>query len=201
MNPDAGTLAAGGPVDLDLSKVAPGQQVVVRWRSRPVFVINRPAKAARRAQVAGLAGSARRPAIAAEPAAALRQELASLGEARIRCAGRHLHPSRLHPDVLSAAERKPARGRLAGRLFLSLPRLEIRPWPGVFSAAFRRPTTCRYRPIVSSATRKFALVKIRPARASILPRSGRFRWLLPSCRGGINSPLVGQRIDTILGYE
>ncbi len=43
MNPDAGTLAAGGPVDLDLSKVAPGQQVAVRWRSRPVFVTNRPA--------------------------------------------------------------------------------------------------------------------------------------------------------------
>jgi len=45
MNPDAGTLAAGGPVDLDVSKVAPGEQVVVRWRSRPVFVINRPPQA------------------------------------------------------------------------------------------------------------------------------------------------------------
>ena len=44
MNPDTATLAAGGPVELDLSKVSPGQQVVVRWRSRPVFVINRPAK-------------------------------------------------------------------------------------------------------------------------------------------------------------
>jgi ubiquinol-cytochrome c reductase iron-sulfur subunit len=44
MNPDAGTLAAGGPVELDLSKVEPGQQVVVRWRSRPIFVINRPPK-------------------------------------------------------------------------------------------------------------------------------------------------------------
>lgn len=41
MNPDASTLAAGGPVDLDLSKVQPGQQVVVRWRERPVFVVNR----------------------------------------------------------------------------------------------------------------------------------------------------------------
>ena len=41
MNPDAATLAAGGPVDLDLDKVAPGQQVQVRWRSRPIFVINR----------------------------------------------------------------------------------------------------------------------------------------------------------------
>lgn len=41
MNPDASTLAAGGPVELDLGKVAPGQQVVIRWRSRPVFVTHR----------------------------------------------------------------------------------------------------------------------------------------------------------------
>ncbi len=41
MNPDAATLAAGGPVVLDLEKVAPGQQVVVRWRSKPVFVTHR----------------------------------------------------------------------------------------------------------------------------------------------------------------
>jgi len=42
MEPDASTLAAGGPVDFDLGKVQPGQQVVVRWRSRPVFIVNRP---------------------------------------------------------------------------------------------------------------------------------------------------------------
>ncbi len=41
MNPDAATLAAGGPVELDLGKVAPGQQVVVRWRNRPIFVTRR----------------------------------------------------------------------------------------------------------------------------------------------------------------
>jgi ubiquinol-cytochrome c reductase iron-sulfur subunit len=45
MNPDAATLAAGEPVELDLRRVAPGQQVQVRWRSRPVFVINRTGKA------------------------------------------------------------------------------------------------------------------------------------------------------------
>lgn len=45
MEPDQATLAAGGPVDLDLSKVQPGQQVVVRWRGRPVFVVNRPQNA------------------------------------------------------------------------------------------------------------------------------------------------------------
>ena len=41
MNPDASTLAAGGPVDLDVSKIAPGQQVVIRWRERPIFVYHR----------------------------------------------------------------------------------------------------------------------------------------------------------------
>lgn len=45
INPDAATLAAGGPVELDLKTVAPGQQVVVRWRSRPVFVTHRTAAA------------------------------------------------------------------------------------------------------------------------------------------------------------
>jgi ubiquinol-cytochrome c reductase iron-sulfur subunit len=43
MNPDASTLAAGGPVELDLGKIQPGSQSVVRWRERPIFVINRTA--------------------------------------------------------------------------------------------------------------------------------------------------------------
>jgi ubiquinol-cytochrome c reductase iron-sulfur subunit len=41
MNPDASTLAAGGPVDLDVSKIPPGQQVAIRWRERPIFVFHR----------------------------------------------------------------------------------------------------------------------------------------------------------------
>src|SRR6516162_6471129 len=45
MNPDAATLAAGGPVDVDISKIAPGQQISVRWRERPIFLINRSPKA------------------------------------------------------------------------------------------------------------------------------------------------------------
>ena len=44
MNPDAATLARGGPVDADLSHLQPGQQIVVRWRGRPIFIVNRPAK-------------------------------------------------------------------------------------------------------------------------------------------------------------
>lgn len=45
MDPDASTLAAGGPIELDLDKVAPGQQVAVQWRGRPVFVTQRTPKA------------------------------------------------------------------------------------------------------------------------------------------------------------
>jgi ubiquinol-cytochrome c reductase iron-sulfur subunit len=42
MNPDAAAVAAGAPVDIDLSQVQPGQQVTVVWRSKPVFIVNRP---------------------------------------------------------------------------------------------------------------------------------------------------------------
>jgi ubiquinol-cytochrome c reductase iron-sulfur subunit len=41
LNPAADVLAAGGPVDIDLTKVAPGQQVIVQWRGKPIFIINR----------------------------------------------------------------------------------------------------------------------------------------------------------------
>lgn len=42
MNPDAATLAAGGPVEVDVGKLAPGQQIAVRWRGKPIFIVNRP---------------------------------------------------------------------------------------------------------------------------------------------------------------
>lgn len=41
MNPDAATLAAGGPVDIDVSSLALGQQMVVNWREHPVFIVRR----------------------------------------------------------------------------------------------------------------------------------------------------------------
>ena len=41
MNPDASTLAAGGPVDVDVSKVEEGAQIVVYWRQRPIFIFHR----------------------------------------------------------------------------------------------------------------------------------------------------------------
>jgi ubiquinol-cytochrome c reductase iron-sulfur subunit len=44
MNPDASTLAAGGPVDVDVSKVQEGAQIVIYWRQRPIFIFHRSAQ-------------------------------------------------------------------------------------------------------------------------------------------------------------
>ena len=41
MNPAADVIAAGAPMDIDLSRIAPGQQVIVRWRGTPVLIVNR----------------------------------------------------------------------------------------------------------------------------------------------------------------
>src|SRR5580658_8546699 len=41
MNPARDTLSAGAPVDIDISKIQPGQQIIVLWRSRPIFIVNR----------------------------------------------------------------------------------------------------------------------------------------------------------------
>lgn len=45
MNPSADVLAAGAPIDVDLSKLEPGQQIVVMWRGMPILMINRSADA------------------------------------------------------------------------------------------------------------------------------------------------------------
>ena len=44
MNPDASTLAQGGPVEVDLGKIQPGQQIMVRWQDKPIFVLHRAPK-------------------------------------------------------------------------------------------------------------------------------------------------------------
>lgn len=39
--PSAKALAAGAPVEADISKLEPGQQITVEWRGKPVFVLRR----------------------------------------------------------------------------------------------------------------------------------------------------------------
>jgi ubiquinol-cytochrome c reductase iron-sulfur subunit len=44
MNPDASTIAAGAPVEVDLSPIAEGQVIKVFWRSKPIFISHRTKK-------------------------------------------------------------------------------------------------------------------------------------------------------------
>ncbi len=44
MNPDASTIAAGAPIDVDLGPIAEGQVIKVFWRSKPIFISHRTKK-------------------------------------------------------------------------------------------------------------------------------------------------------------
>jgi ubiquinol-cytochrome c reductase iron-sulfur subunit len=44
MNPDASTIAAGAPVEVDLAPIAEGQVIKVFWRGRPIFISHRTKK-------------------------------------------------------------------------------------------------------------------------------------------------------------
>ena len=41
MEPDASTIAAGGPLEVNLAPIAEGQIVKVFWRSKPIFIFHR----------------------------------------------------------------------------------------------------------------------------------------------------------------
>jgi ubiquinol-cytochrome c reductase iron-sulfur subunit len=41
MNPSAATRAAGAPVEVDVSKLEPGQLITITWREKPVWVLRR----------------------------------------------------------------------------------------------------------------------------------------------------------------
>ena len=41
MSPSARARAAGAPVEIDISKLADGQRVIVEWRGKPVWVVKR----------------------------------------------------------------------------------------------------------------------------------------------------------------
>ena len=41
MQPSAKARAAGAPVEVDISKIEPGQRIIVEWRGKPVWVVRR----------------------------------------------------------------------------------------------------------------------------------------------------------------
>jgi ubiquinol-cytochrome c reductase iron-sulfur subunit len=55
MNPDQATIAAGAPVDIDISPVAEGKVIKVFWRGKPIFINHRTKKEIEEAQSVNLA--------------------------------------------------------------------------------------------------------------------------------------------------
>lgn len=44
MNPDASTIAAGAPIEVDLAPIAEGQDIKVFWRGKPIYIMHRTKK-------------------------------------------------------------------------------------------------------------------------------------------------------------
>ena len=44
-SPSARARSAGAPVEADISKLEPGQQIIIKWRGKPVWVVRRDEKA------------------------------------------------------------------------------------------------------------------------------------------------------------
>ena len=57
MNPDASTIAAGAPIEVDLTPITAGQVIKVFWRGKPIFINHRTPKEieeARKVELASL---------------------------------------------------------------------------------------------------------------------------------------------------
>jgi ubiquinol-cytochrome c reductase iron-sulfur subunit len=55
MNPDASTIAAGAPIEVDLTPIADGQDIKVFWRGKPIYISHRTKKQIEEAQSVNVA--------------------------------------------------------------------------------------------------------------------------------------------------
>jgi ubiquinol-cytochrome c reductase iron-sulfur subunit len=79
--PSAKALAAGAPVEADISKLEPGQQITLEWRGKPVWVLRRtPEMVSRLAQNAALladpeSGASKQPDYVKGPGRSIKPEV------------------------------------------------------------------------------------------------------------------------------
>ena len=104
MSPDAATIAAGAPLDVDIGALAAGQQIMVSWRGHPIVIVSRPPAALKTLQDPALV------ALLSDPGSQVRQQPPyaenwhrSLKPEVAVLVG-YLHPSRMHPDSIRAQQ-------------------------------------------------------------------------------------------------
>ena len=93
INPSADVVAGGAPIDIDLSEIEPGQQIVVLWRGAPILIVNRTPAALKTLQAPTLISLLSDPTSSAHRRPPLCGQLAPLDQADIRGVGRDLYPS------------------------------------------------------------------------------------------------------------
>jgi ubiquinol-cytochrome c reductase iron-sulfur subunit len=98
MSPDRATIAAGAPISVDISQIAPGQQIQVSWRSKPIMIVNRPPEALKVLPEPKLTEQLSDPdsEVHQQPSYARNWHR---GQPGIRGSVRYLHPSRLHSEI------------------------------------------------------------------------------------------------------
>ena len=172
MNPDAATIAAAGPVDIDIQQLQPGQRVVALWAARPVFVVKRdqPALDELKNQklLDGLrdpnSQEAQQPAYAANWSRSIKPEILVLVGV---CT--HLGCIPLFDPAPNATD--PAPDWPGGFFAPATGRNTIS--PAGCSRAFPRPTISPFHPIIFPTTRQSGSAKIRRGRISTSIRSCR----------------------------
>jgi ubiquinol-cytochrome c reductase iron-sulfur subunit len=78
--PSARALAAGAPVEADISKIEAGQQITIEWRGKPVWILQRTPEML--AQLPKNTGPPRGPGVQGRRAAGLREGPGALHQAR-----------------------------------------------------------------------------------------------------------------------
>ncbi len=125
MRPSARALSLGGPVDVDISKLEDGQMLTVEWRGKPVWILRRtPAMLAQLERNAPLLADPDSRVASQQPKYATNLQRLRFDRPGV---GRCLHASWL--CAVGTTGRRPGIGtgrRLARRIFLSVPRLDVR---------------------------------------------------------------------------
>ncbi len=123
--PSERALAAGAPVEVDIGRLQAGEMLVVEWRGKPVWILNRtPEMLAALKKSRTHAGRPRLPRrLTATGVRSQSHPFTGAGDARRH---RHLHPSWLLSFQCFHTGRSRPWGRLARRISLPLPRFHLR---------------------------------------------------------------------------
>ena len=90
--------AAGAPVQVDISAIAPGEKLTVEWRGKPVWIVRRTKDQLEALKAYGRQGGRSHLGAQPVPDARLRQERMAQHQARVPGRDRHLHPPGLQPE-------------------------------------------------------------------------------------------------------